>query len=252
MHRHRSMLYEKGIGIAKPFLIRMNLTPNARASARARINIRKVNANDLKAVLNLFARHMNIERERISAFRKRSLLSYILSVPFGLLGEDTFIGSIAETDDGHIVSAVFARRFPFGKSWIIGPVVCHVDFRHLGITTHMMNWVMKYLREKKTKSVIVSVERSNIGGIRFFKKFGFKYLEPVFDNHERARNYVRTIALIHGYLRNPSYKIERCPPPRARANFDLPRIRKTRMWCVMLKEFKQIPRANSTSDPVKF
>jgi len=139
------------------------------------------------------------------------------------------VGLVAQTDDGKIIGTIVARRFPLGKNWIIGPVVCHADFRDLGITTHMMNLVIKHLREKKAKSVIVSVERNNILVIRFFKKFGFKYLEPVFTNHNRARNYARTIALIYGYLRNPSYKIEQYPLLRARENFNLPGIRKTKM-----------------------
>jgi len=162
------------------------------------------------------------------------------------------VGLVAETDDGNIIGTIVARRFPSGKSWVIGPVVCHADFRHLGIATHMMNLVMKHLREKKAKSVILSVERNNILGIRFFEKFGFKYLEPVFNTHDRARNYARTIALIHGYLRNPLYKIERYPPSCERASFDLPGMRKTKMWYIMLKELGQTPRANSTSDPVMF
>ena len=223
------------------------------------MKIRNLHLNDLDKIPALFKKHLfymkqdrSVDRSSPQKIAKRLYFSYILNVPLSFLGLDTFVGLVAETDDGNIIGTIVARRFPSGKSWVIGPVVCHADFRHLGIATHMMNLVMKYLREKKAKSVIVSVERNNILGIRFFKKFGFKYLEPVFSNHNRARNYARTIALIHGYLRNLSYKIKQYPPSRERASFDLPGIRKTKMWCIMLKEFDQIPRANSTSDPVTF
>jgi len=80
---------------------------------------------------------------------------------------------------------------------------------------------------------MLSVERDNVPGRSFFEKFGFKYLGPIFSDHDRARNYVRITALIHGNLRNPSYKVEQYPSRRR--NVDLPGIKKTRMWYIMLK-----------------
>jgi len=217
------------------------------------MKIRNLHLNDLDMLQALFKKHLfymkqdrSVDRSSSPKIAKRLYFSYILNVPLSFLGLDTFVGLVAQTDDGDIMGTIAARRFPLGKSWVIGPVVCHADFRNLGITTHMMNLVIKHLREKKAKSVIVSVERNNILATRFFKKFGFRYLKPIFRNHGRARNYVRAIVLIHGYLRSPSYKIEQYPPPRARENFNLPGIRKTKMWCIMLKEFDRIPRAYST------
>lgn len=221
------------------------------------VKIRNLHLNDLDMLPALFKKHLfymkqdrSVDRSSPQRIAKQLYFHYIINGPLSFLGLDTFVGFVAQTDDGNVVGTVIARRFPLGKSWVIGPVVCHVDFRHLGIATHMMDLVMKCLREKKAKSAILSVERNNIMGTRFFEKFGFKRVEPVFSNHDRARSHVRTIALINGYFRNTSYKIEQDPPPRR--NADLPGIKKTRMWYIMLKEFDRIPRGNSTPDPVTF
>ena len=222
-----------------------------------KVKIRNLHANDLDMLLALFTKHLfymkqdrSVDKSSPQKITKRLYFDCTLNVPLSFLGLDTFVGLVAQTDDGKIIGTITARRFPLGRSWVIGPVVCHEDFRHLGIATHMMDLVMKYLREKKAKSAILSVERDNILGTRFFKKFGFKYLEPVFSDHNGARNYVRAIALIHGYLRNPPYKIEQYPPPKR--NVDSSGMRKTRMWYIMLKEFGQISRANCSSDPITF
>lgn len=203
------------------------------------VKIRSLHTDDLDMLPALFKKHLfykkqdrSVDRSSPQRLTKQLYFHYILNVPLSLLGLDTFVGLVAQTNDGNIVGAIIARRFPLGKSWIIGPVVCHANFRHLGIATHMMNLIMKRLRKKKAKSAILSVERNNILGRRFFKKFGFKYLEPIFNDHDRARNYARTIALIQGYLQNPSYKIEQCPSRRK--NVKLPGIKK--MWYIMLKE----------------
>lgn len=205
------------------------------------VKIRSLHADDLGMLLALFKEHLfykkqdrSVDRSSPQRLTKQLYFHYILNVPLSLLGLDTFVGLVAQTDHGKIVGAIIARRFPLAKSWIIGPVVCHANFRHLGIATRMMNFIMKHLRKKKAKSAILSVERSNTLGRRFFRKFDFKYLEPTFDDHDRARNYVRTIALIHGYLRNLSYKTEQ-RPWRRRRDTELSGIRK--MWYVMLKEF---------------
>lgn len=206
----------------------------------ARIVVRKLRMDDLGTLLDLFSEHMfhikpdrSVDRSTPQRLTKRIHFHYILSVPLSLFGLDTFIGSVAQAGEGNIVGAIIARRFPLGKSWGIGPVVVHTNFRRLDVATHMMNFVMKCLSEKKAKSALLSVERDNVLGRSFFEKFGFKYLEPIFSDHDRARNYARITALIHGYLRNPSYKIVQYP---LRRRDDLPQIKKTRMWYIMLKE----------------
>ena len=204
----------------------------------ARIVVRELHIDDLGKLLDLFSEHMvHIKPDRSIPQRlaKHLHFHYILNVPLSLFGLDTFIGSVAQAGEGNIVGAIIARRFPLGKSWVIGPVVVHKNFRRLDVATHMMNFVMKCLREKKAKSVILSVEKDNVPGRSFFEKFGFKYLEPIFSDHDRARNYARIIALIHGYLRNPSYKIEQ--HPSRRRNADVPGTEYIRLWYIMLKEF---------------
>lgn len=163
---------------------------------------------------------------------KKLYLHYIPSMLLSSLGLDILEGSVAQCD-GNIVGVIITRRFPLGKSWVLGPIVVHVNFRRSGIATRLMNLVMKTLGEKKAKSVILAVGRDNIQGRKFFEACGFKYLEPIFYDHDKALNYARTIALIHGYLRNPSYKIGECPS--LRRNAKLPGMKK--MWYIMLKEF---------------
>ena len=213
----------------------MGQKPSNSYQAVAKIRVRKFYANDLNNVLNLFIENLGLSYDTTQKFKKRFLFSYILSLVFSLLGLDTFIGSVAQADDGNIVGAIITRRFPLGKNWVLGPVAVHTNFRNLGIATRMMDLIMRLLREKKAKVAIVSVKRDNIQGRIFFEKFDFKYLEPIFSSREKAHNYARIIALIHGYLRNPSYKIEQYPSRRRNAS--LPRIKKIRMWYIMLKEF---------------
>ena len=160
------------------------------------INIRKLNSEDLENVLNLFYLYAKINWKRKSGFRRRLFLSSVLGAPFSWLGEDTFIGSIAEKDDEHIIGSVLARRFPFGKSWVIGPVVIHPNSRGSGIATRMMNFTVEQLRSRKAKLAILSVGTSNIKARRFFEKSGFKYFGPVLMDHYQARKYAQRFTLI--------------------------------------------------------
>lgn len=201
----------------------------------------------------LFKKHLfylkqdrSVDRSSPQRVTKQLYFNYILNGALSFLGLDTFISYVALTDDNeNIIGSITARRFPLGRSWIVGPVVCHQDFRNLGIATYLMNLVMEYLRAKKATSVLLSTGRNNIPGLRFFRKFGFKYLEPVFMDHKGARNYVRKIALIHGYLGNPPKRIK--PYARIKRNSDLARARKreTKMWYVLIKVFDQMPPMNS-------
>lgn len=210
----------------------------------AKINIRKLHVNDLNKLPTFFSEHLHFiepnqstdQKLRIkqlySHYTKRLYFHYIPSILLNSLDFDIFDGSVAQYHV-NIVGVVIIRRFPLGKSWVLGPIVVHTNFRRLGIATHLMNFAMKTLKEKKAKSVILPIERNNIQGRKFFEKFGFKYLEPTFSDHNRARNYARITALVHSYLRNPSYKIERYP---SRRKVDLPEIEKARMWHIMFKE----------------
>ena len=201
----------------------------------ARIVVRKLHIDDLGKLLDLFSEHMfhiKPDRSTLQRLTKNIYFHYILNVPLSSLGLDTFIGLVAQAEDGNVVGAVIARRFPLGKSWVIGPVVVHTDFRRMGIATRMMNLVIKRLREKKAKSAILSVERNNIRARRLFEKFGFKYLEPIFSHHDRARNYVRRIALTYSLLHELPYE----PTSLRERSIDYPQTRR-KIWHIMLKEF---------------
>lgn len=206
----------------------------------ARIEISRIDAYHLKNALKLFEEHMNVEAERTSAFRRRSFLSLILSVPFRLLGKDTFISSMVKTDNGQVIGAVFARRFPFGKSWVVGPIVVHRDFRGSGVATPLMNFTLEHLRRRKAKWAILSVETGNIRGRSFFEKSDFKYFGPIFADHEKARKYVQSLALTSRSLQNTAYWIDRHSlQPKIAFGDDSskkPEINGMRTWRVMFRE----------------
>lgn len=202
-----------------------------------KMNIRELNARDLKNLLDLFTRYVNVANRRALGFRRRLLLSFVSGVPFGLLGQDTFMGSIAETDDGLIIGAVFARRFPFGKSWVLGPVVVHPSFRGSGIATGIMNFAVEHLRRRKAKRAILSVSTSNVQARRFFEKSDFEYLGPVFMDHDQARKYVQVFTLISGYLQRTDYQIEQYPlRTRIVHSHEKPRTNGIGTWHIMLRE----------------
>ena len=201
-----------------------------------KIEIRKLNANDLRTVLDLFARHIKVEADRMPAFRRRLFLSCMSGMPFGLLGEDILIGSVAETDNGHIIGTILARRFPFGKSWIIGPVFVHPNFRGSDTATGMMKFTVGHLRRKKARWAILSVATNNIQARRVFEKSKFEYLGPVFTNHDQARKYVQMLTLISGYLQNTD-NIKQYPLQTKIAPSDRkPETNRLRTWHIMLRQ----------------
>jgi len=216
-------------------------TPTASAKTNSaktygKIDIRRPNSDDLKNVLTFFATHVNVAKKRESGFNRRLLLSYIFNELFSFLGEDTFTGSLAETKYGQVIGTIFVRRFPFGKSWILGPIAVHPNFRGSDLATHMMTFTMKLLRKKKARLAILSVQTSNIQARKFFEKSDFRYLEPVFANHEQARKYVQMFTLISGYFRNTRYSIEQYPMQTRIAHSDKkPEANRSRTWCIMLR-----------------
>ena len=208
------------------------------------VKFRSLQLHDLDKLPTLFKKHLfymkqdkSVDRSSPERVTKQLYFNYVLNVALGFLGLDTFVSFVALTDDENIIGTITARRFPLGKSWIVGPVVCHRDFRHLGVATNLMNLVMKDLRAKKATSALLSTERNNISGLKFFEKFGFKYLEPVFMDHKGARNYVRRIVLIHGYLRKPPNRIKQYPPMKR--NSESAERRAPKIWYVLIKVFDQ-------------
>ena len=201
------------------------------------IKIRRFDSDDLAKVLNLLIRYLDVDWKRKSGFRRRFLLGYILSVPFNLLGKDTFVGAIAETNDDHIIGAVIARRFPFGKSWVLGPVILHPNSRGSGIATRMMNFTLKELTMKKANLAVLSVGTNNIQARSFFEKLDFKYFGPVFMDHDQARKYVQIFALILGYFKNAIHKIPQYPLETKITHSDQKsRTNRMRTWHMMLRE----------------
>ena len=202
------------------------------------INIRKFNSEDLENVLNLFYGYSKINLDRKSGFRRRLLLSSVLSAPFSWLGEDTFIGAIAEKDDEHIIGTVLARRFPFGKSWVIGPVVLRPSFRGSGIATRMMDFTIEQLKRRKAKLAILSVGTGNIKARKFFEKSGFKYFGPVLMDHYEARKYAQRFTIISGYLQQTVYKIGQHPlgTEISHSKQKQRTTNRIRTWHIMLRE----------------
>jgi len=220
----------------KNFEMPMSSMKTNAGSTYEKIKIRKPNSNDLNNVLTFYATHVNVAQERKSGFRRRLLLSYIFSEPFSFLGEDTFTGSLAETKSGHVIGTIFARRFPFGKSWILGPIAVHSNLRGSGLATHMMTFTVKLLKKKKARLAILSVQTSNIQARKFFEKSDFRYLETVFANHEQARKYVRMFTLISGYFRNSTYKVKQHPLQTGIGHSDhKPEANRSKTWCIMLR-----------------
>lgn len=221
---------------SRNFEIPMPSTKTNAGSTYETIKIRKPNLSDLKNVLTFYATHVNVAQERKSGFRRRLLLSYIFSEPFSFLGKDTFTGSLAETKYGQVIGTILARRFPFGKSWILGPIALHSDFRGSGLATHMMTFTVRLLKKKKARMAILSVQTSNTQARKFFEKSDFRYLETVFTNHEQARKYVRMFTLISGYFRNSTYKTKQHPLQTRIGHSDQkPEANLSKTWCIMLK-----------------
>lgn len=202
-----------------------------------KVRVRQLYADDLNSLSTLFKDFFNfaersIDRSSPDRLIKSLYFHYIFSVPLGSLGLDTFIGFVAQAEDRNIVGAVIARRFPLVKSWVIGPVVVHGDFRNSGIATQMMNLTIERLKQKNAKMAILSVERKNIQGRIFFQKFGFTHLKPIFSNHDIVRNYVRRIALTYSFIHELPYE----SASLRKTGTENQQTRRN-MWHVMLKQF---------------
>lgn len=200
---------------------------------------RKLHLNDLNKLAGLFENHLFYLPQDKSADRsspkkvvRQLFFHYIFSVPLSFFRLNLFVSFVAQTNDGNIIGSITARRYPFAKSWVIGPVVCHKDFRNRGITTHLMNLILTHLKTRKAASVLVSTEKDNEKGLMFFEKFGFEYLNYASPNHEGARDYVRKIAITYGYLLKPR-KIQRIQSLRTEHMIGSTKRRK--MWYILLK-----------------
>jgi ribosomal protein S18 acetylase RimI-like enzyme len=201
--------------------------------------------NDLNKLAELFKNHLfylqqdkSVDQSSPKKVARQLFFHYILSKPLNFFGLDLFVSFVAQTNDGNIVGSITARRYPLARSWVIGPVVCHKDFRNRGIATNLMNLLLKYLKTRKATSVLVSTEKNNKKGLMFFEKFGFEYINHVSLNHEGVRNYVRKIAITYGYLLKPR-KIQLIHSMRTKHVFRP--IKETKMWYILLKTIDDPP-----------
>jgi predicted N-acetyltransferase YhbS len=204
------------------------------------MKFRNLHLNDLNVIARLFKNNLfylqqdkSIDQSSPETVVKQLFFHCIISTPLNLFGLDTFVSYVAQTNDGEIVGTITARRYPLAKSWIIGPLVCHKDFRNQGIGTKLMNLILEHLKTKKATCVIVSTGRNNKKGLMFFERFGFEYLNHVSLDHKGARNYVRKIAITYGYLPKLSRKIQLTHSLRSRHK--LRPTKETKMWYILLK-----------------
>ncbi|MBN1618450.1 GNAT family N-acetyltransferase [Candidatus Dojkabacteria bacterium] len=140
---------------------------------------------------------------------------------------------MAQRNDGEIIGSITARRYPLARSWIIGPIVCSKESRNQGIATNLMHLTFEYLKGKKAANVLVSTEKNNEKGLRFFQRLGFKYINQVFLNHQEARNYVRRFSITHGYLLKYSRKIQLIHSMRNKKGVQM--NKETKMWYILLR-----------------
>ena len=175
----------------------------------AKINIRKLHANDLSELPALWSKHLmgpgayevdlsfttpDAWAQKVS---KRLYIQYIFDRPLSILGLETYVCAVAQVENGEIVGTIVARRMhPFAKTWELADVVVHTNYRRLGIATYMMNFVMNHLKKKKAKLITLTVERGTVAK-GLYEKFDFKCSESFF--------------ILYRNLRNLSYRIERHP-----------------------------------------
>ncbi len=155
--------------------------------------IRQFELRDLAGVKNLISEELHAKPHRFLA-----LLAHLAyDLPFKLLGLDTIVGSIANTNNGNIIGVIIAKRFPLGKVWAIGPIVVNKPYRRAAIGKSMMELLLKILKDKKGKLAMVSLgytERHSAAR-RFFTSFGFLHVKRVFTDRDQARHYVRMVTL---------------------------------------------------------
>lgn len=208
-----------------------------------KIYLRNFKKNDLREFLGLFFRYMcssSGKCARSSGFYYLFIVSFFVGKLLRFFGQDLFFGLVSVTCNDNVVGGVIARRFPFCRIWIVGPVIVDPKFRRMGIGVRMMQSMFERLK-KEAKYLVMSIETSNIQGRRFFEKFHFDYLEIFFDNHNRARKYVRRLALVSGYFAGNHFKnfqtIGQMQPLQQKREKDMKQIR---TWQIMFTDLTHI------------
>lgn len=155
--------------------------------------IRNLRIRDLDKLRKLIVENLRVEDRKVHIY----LIHFVFDLPFRYLGLDTIFCSIAQTYNEKIVGAIIARRFPFVKVWVIGPVVVDKRYRGLGIGNSIMELTLKSLQDKKAGGALISVDnaRHHLAARSFFRKFGFRYSKHIFTSSKKAYGYARMVTL---------------------------------------------------------
>ncbi len=217
------------------------------------IYFRNFEKADLRQFLNLFSIYLCSSSDkcaRSAGFHYLFIMSFLVGKLLRFFRQDLFFGSVSVTCNEHLVGGVIARRFPFCRIWIVGPVIVDPKFRRMGIGVKMMQFMFKCLK-KEAKYLVLSIETSNIQGRKFFEKFNFDYLGIFFDNHNQARKYVRRLAFIPGYLAGNHFKnsrtIDQIDPSQL---YQEKNIKQIRTWQIMFTKLPHISK-NQNECPLK-
>lgn len=164
-----------------------------------KIIIRRIQGKDIEKLQTLYSKHLyhrGSYQVRLSITKphfwaktvcKRLYIQYIFDIPLRLLGMETLVCATAEADNGEIVgSAVARRQHPFAKTWRLGSVVVHAEYRGLGIATRMVNFIFEQLKAKKAKELTLIVNTYSTAKI-LYKKLGFRSLEKFYVTYGRIQ-----------------------------------------------------------------
>ena len=165
-----------------------------------KIIIRRLKGKDIEKIPTLYSKHLyhhGAYQVRLSLTKpstwaktvcKRLYIQYIFDTPLRVLGLETLICATAEINNGEIIGTAVARRkHPLAKTWRLGPVVVHDEYRGLGIATRMINLIFEQLKARKTKELILIVNKYSIAK-RLFKTLGFKSLGQLYVTYSRIQD----------------------------------------------------------------
>lgn len=150
-----------------------------------KVTIRQLKGSDIEKIPPLYSNHLNppswevkhsfIEPDAWAEQDCRRLyIQHILDKPLRPLGLETLVCAVAETNNGEIIGTAAARReHPLAKTWNLGLVVVHADYRRQGIARRMINLIFDRLATKKAKELTLIVHTAS-GARRVYEKLGFR------------------------------------------------------------------------------
>jgi ribosomal protein S18 acetylase RimI-like enzyme len=170
------------------------------------VTIRQLKGSDIEKIPTLYSNHLNppswevklsfVEPDAWAEQDCRRLyIQHILDMPLRPFGLETLVCAVAETNDGEIIGTAAARRqHPLAKTWNLGLVVVHTDYRRQGIARRMINFIFDKLETKKAKELTLIVHITS-GARRLYERLGFKSRSK-FD-------------IIYGYIKDLTIKQRR-------------------------------------------